>query len=98
MSSLIETRDHGSVREIRLARPPVNALNTELCRALIHAVDTAVGDGVRGIVLAGNPKIFSAGMDVPYLLSLGGNRPRAPTASASTKPRSAWSLRKASSG
>lgn len=74
MSSLIETRDHGSVREIRLARPPVNALNTELCRALIQAVDTAVGDGVRGIVLAGNPKIFSAGMDVPYLLSLGENR------------------------
>jgi len=74
MSTLIETVDHGDIREIRLARPPVNALNTELCRALIHAVDSAIAHGVRGLVLAGNPKIFSAGMDVPYLMSLGENR------------------------
>lgn len=74
MSTLIETVDHGDIREIRLARPPVNALNTEVCRALIHAVDTAIASGVRGLVLAGNPKIFSAGMDVPYLMSLGDNR------------------------
>ena len=31
MSALVEIHEHGSVREIRLARPPVNALNTELC-------------------------------------------------------------------
>lgn len=74
MTGLIETIDHGDIREIRLARPPVNALNTELCRALIDAVNDAMGDGVRGIVLAGNPRIFSAGMDVPYLLSLGHDR------------------------
>ncbi len=74
MSAPVETLDHGSIREIRLARPPVNALNTELCRALIHAVDSAVAAGVRGIVLTGNERIFSAGMDVPYLLSLGENR------------------------
>ena len=75
MTGLIETTDHGDIRGIRLARPPVNALNTELCRALIEAINRALDDGVRGIVLAGNPKIFSAGMDVPYLLSLGDNRP-----------------------
>ena len=70
MTGLIDTIDHCDIREIRLARPPVNALNTELCRALIDALNTALDQGVRGIVLAGNPKIFSAGMDVPYLLSL----------------------------
>ena len=37
MTGLIETTDHGDIREIRLARAPVNALNTELCRALIEA-------------------------------------------------------------
>ncbi len=74
MNGLIETATHGDVREIRLARPPVNALDTDLCRALIHALDTAIGDGVRGIVLSGNPKIFSAGMDVPHLLSHGDDR------------------------
>ena len=74
MSALIETADHGDIREIRLARAPVNALDTDLCRALIEALNRALDEGVRGIVLAGNPKIFSAGMDVPYLMSLGDDR------------------------
>ncbi|MBL8264382.1 MAG: enoyl-CoA hydratase/isomerase family protein [Xanthomonadaceae bacterium] len=71
---LIETQDVGAIRCIRMARPPVNALNPELCRALIAALETAYSDGVLGVVLAGNPKIFSAGLDVPYLVSLGDER------------------------
>lgn len=71
---LIETQDVGAIRCIRMARPPVNALNPDLCRALIAALETAYSDGVLGVVLAGNPKIFSAGLDVPYLLSLGDDR------------------------
>ncbi|WP_411832525.1 enoyl-CoA hydratase/isomerase family protein [Pseudoxanthomonas mexicana] len=74
MSPLVEIRDHGDIREIRLARPPVNALDTDLCRALIGALGQALGDGVRGIVLAGNERIFSAGLDVPHLLSHGDDR------------------------
>jgi enoyl-CoA hydratase/carnithine racemase len=72
MTSLIETRDHGSLRELRLARSPVNALNPDLCTAIRTGVDRAVSDGVDGLVLAGGPKVFSAGLDVPYLLSLPG--------------------------
>lgn len=74
MSALVETLDHGSIREIRLARPPVNALNTELCRAVIAALNAAVGEGVRGIVLCGGSKVFSAGLDVPHLMSHGEDR------------------------
>ncbi len=74
MSPPIETQDIGAVRCIRLARPPVNALDADLCRALIAALETAYSDGVRGVVLAGSPKIFSAGLDVPYLMSLGDDR------------------------
>lgn len=74
MSVLVETIEHGDVREIRMARPPVNALDTELCRALIAAFDKALGDGAPGIVLSGGEGIFSAGLDVPYLLSHGENR------------------------
>ncbi len=74
MSSLVEIIGHGPVREIRMARAPVNALDTDLCRALIAALDTAMGEGVRGIVLSGGEKVFSAGMDVPHLLSHGDNR------------------------
>ncbi|WP_411850284.1 enoyl-CoA hydratase/isomerase family protein [Stenotrophomonas sp. LGBM10] len=71
MTTLIEVINHGSIRELRLARPPVNALDTELCRHLIHAVNQAMTDDVHGIVLSGSERIFSAGMDVPHLLGHG---------------------------
>lgn len=71
MPQLIDTFDHdGGIRELHLARPPVNALNPELCAALASAIDSAVGDGVRGIALSGGPKVFSGGLDIPHLLSL----------------------------
>ena len=65
--------DHG-IREIQLARPPVNALNLELLRALRTAIDDSVRDGVRGIVLSGAQGLFSAGVDVPALLALRSRR------------------------
>ncbi len=74
MSALVDILEHGNIREIRLARPPVNALNTELCRALIASIETAVAEGASGIVLSGRERIFSAGMDVPHLLSHGDDR------------------------
>ena len=71
----IETFRHdGDIIEIRLARPPVNALDPDLCRALQGAVAEAVAEGAQGLVLSGNPKVFSAGLDVPHLLSLGDDR------------------------
>ena len=69
--ALVETSLHGNVHELRMARPPVNALDPSLCRALTSAIADAVANGARGIVLAGGPKVFSAGLDVPFLLSLG---------------------------
>lgn len=70
MTILIETTDHDDIRELRLARAPVNALDPELCAALAAAIADAIGDGVGGLVLAGGPKVFSAGLDVPHLLGL----------------------------
>ena len=70
MTALIDTIDHGQVTELRLARGPVNALDPQLCRALAEAVPAAIEAGAQGIVLSGGEKVFSAGLDVPYLLSL----------------------------
>jgi enoyl-CoA hydratase/carnithine racemase len=58
------------VLELRMARPPVNALNPELLQAIRAGLDAAVRDGARGIVFSGAPGMFSAGLDVPYLLGL----------------------------
>lgn len=65
---------HGDVVELRLARAPVNALDPSLCRDLRNALDAAVIAEAGGIVLSGGVKVFSAGLDVPYLLSLGPDR------------------------
>jgi enoyl-CoA hydratase/carnithine racemase len=67
---MIEQHKHGSILEIRLARPPVNALNPELLVALRAAVEAAPNDGARGIVLSGGPNVFSGGLDVPHLMGL----------------------------
>lgn len=67
MLNLIE---HGDILEIRLARPPVNALNPELLTRLCAEIEAASARGVAGLVLSGGPSVFSAGLDVPYLLTL----------------------------
>lgn len=65
---MLQLIHHDAIREINLARPPVNALSLELLQALHTAVDDSVRDGVRGIVLSGAQGLFSAGVDVPALL------------------------------
>ena len=72
--SLVVTQRHGDIVEVKLARPPVNALNPALCHDLASALSMAVAEGARGIVLSGGPNVFSAGLDVPHLLSLGDDR------------------------
>jgi Delta3-Delta2-enoyl-CoA isomerase len=67
---MILTIDHGPIRELRLNRPPVNALTGELVIALRQAVETAPQQGIRALVLSGTPGRFSGGLDVPSLLTL----------------------------
>ena len=71
---LVERLPHGPIVELRLARPPVNALDPALCGDLRTALDDTVRDGAQGILLSGGPKTFSAGLDVPFLLGLGEDR------------------------
>jgi 3,2-trans-enoyl-CoA isomerase len=82
---VIDIIEHGAVRELRLARPPANALSPELMEALAQAVVAAGEEAepaphprawprraerLSALVLSGAPGIFSAGLDVPYLLTL----------------------------
>ncbi|MDT8409897.1 MAG: enoyl-CoA hydratase/isomerase family protein [Wenzhouxiangellaceae bacterium] len=60
----------GRIRELQLARPPVNALNPEMIDTLLEAVRLAQNDETRALVLSGGPGLFSAGLDVPELLGL----------------------------
>ncbi len=67
---MLESHRHDSVLELRLARPPVNALDLGLLRALRTALEDAPRQGARGVVLTGQPGMFSGGLDVPALLQL----------------------------
>ncbi len=56
------------IREIRLARPPVNALNGEMLERITDAVNAAQASSA--IVITGQPRVFSAGLDVPAIIAL----------------------------
>ena len=68
---MLDIRNHDNeIRELRLARPPVNALDPEMVDTLLEAVRSAQTDGTRALVLSGSPGLFSAGLDLPALLQL----------------------------
>ena len=67
---MIEVIEHGRVRELRLARPPANALSPELLDEIRSQVSSAPGDGAGALVLSGAEGLFTGGLDVPLLLTL----------------------------
>jgi enoyl-CoA hydratase/carnithine racemase len=67
---MLQTFDHGPIRELRLDRPPANALSPELIAALRLGIESAPGEGARALVLSGAPGRFSGGLDVPHLIQL----------------------------
>ena len=68
---MLERIEHESrILELRLARPPVNALSPALVAQLRPALADAAGQGFRAVVLSGQPKMFSGGLDVVELLQL----------------------------
>jgi 3,2-trans-enoyl-CoA isomerase len=67
---MLEQIRHDAIVELRLARPPVNALDPGLVQALRTAIAAAPKDGARGLVLSGRPGMYSGGLDVPALLQL----------------------------
>ncbi|MFT5291322.1 MAG: 3,2-trans-enoyl-CoA isomerase [Planctomycetota bacterium] len=67
-SNLIERTEHGPVHELRLNRPPANALNRALIEALLGEVRSAPQRGAKALVISGRAGMFSGGLDVPELL------------------------------
>lgn len=72
LMAVVLTEDRGAVRHVVLNRPEKrNALNDELIAALGAALRAAADDPtVRCVVLRGEGKMFSAGMDVASLGAL----------------------------
>jgi enoyl-CoA hydratase/carnithine racemase len=67
---MIDRRIHGLVHELRLDRPPVNALSPELLIAIGEEVAEAPERGARALILSGREGLFSAGLDVPLMVAM----------------------------
>ncbi len=73
---MIETQDievgEGVIRIWTLARPPANALNAAIIRALQDAAESAAEDPtVRAVILRGNARFFSGGLDLKEMAAGG---------------------------
>ena len=64
---MIKIINHGKVREICLARPPVNALNLDLVKLLTRSLHDATAES-SAVIISGQEGLFSAGLDVVELL------------------------------
>jgi enoyl-CoA hydratase/carnithine racemase len=67
---MINRMIHGEIHELRLNRPPVNALSPDLLQFLADEVRRSPKQGARALVLSGREGMFSAGLDVPVLIEL----------------------------
>ncbi len=65
---MLDVIEHADIVELRINRPPANALNHHLLEGLLSARQSAIDAGARGLVLSGREGMFSAGVDVPELL------------------------------
>jgi enoyl-CoA hydratase/carnithine racemase len=64
---MLKIIDHSEIREIRLARLPVNALNLEFVQSLTKSLREAEND-CNAVVLSGQERVFSAGLDIVDLI------------------------------
>jgi len=67
---MLKICEHGEVVELRMDRPPANALNTRMVQRIAAAHSEACEQGARAIILSGREGMFSAGLDVPELIEL----------------------------
>jgi 3,2-trans-enoyl-CoA isomerase len=65
---MLETIVHDEIVELKINRPPANALNHELLETLLERYAAVVSDGAAGVILSGQDGMFCAGIDVPELL------------------------------
>ena len=65
MSEFVQVQTEAAVATIRLDRPPMNALNTQVVNELAAAAAQVSADPeVRAVVIYGGAKVFAAGADI----------------------------------
>src|SRR4051794_33246855 len=71
MAELVRVETDGAVATIRLDRPPMNAINSEVQEQLRAAAMAVSADPkIRSVVIYGGEKVFAAGADVKEFAAL----------------------------
>lgn len=71
MGELVRLEVADAIGTVRLDRPPMNALNTQVWSELRDVADeAAVRSDVRAVVLYGGPKVFAAGADIKEMVAM----------------------------
>jgi enoyl-CoA hydratase len=73
---VIEWAEVDGIAVLTLARPPVNALDAELCTAVADGLRGPRVHGVRAVVVTGAGRAFSAGVDLRSVVDGGAEYPR----------------------
>ena len=88
MAEFVEVSVDAGVATIRMDRPPMNALNSQVQREIAQAAQEVAGNAqVGAVVVFGGPKVFAAGADIAEMSSM----TYADMAAASRGLRSAFS-------
>ncbi len=65
MGEFVRLESKDGIGTIRLERPPMNALNTQVQEELRQAAQEAAADsGIRAVIVWGGEKVFAAGADI----------------------------------
>jgi len=65
MADFVQVETDDAVATIRLARPPMNALNAQVQDEIAAAAEqVTAAESVRGVVIYGGEKVFAAGADI----------------------------------
>jgi enoyl-CoA hydratase len=68
---MIDLEIHGTVAVLRMRHGKANAMDLELCEALRTRLDECRLSAARALVIIGDGKMFSAGVDLPRVLDGG---------------------------
>ena len=70
MGEFVRVEHDGAIATIRLDRPPMNALSTQVQDEIAAAAGEAGADpAIRAVVVYGGGKVFAAGADIKELAS-----------------------------
>jgi len=71
VGELVRLEKHDGIGTIRLERPPMNALNTQVQEEIrAAAVEATADDSVRAVVVYGGEKVFAAGADIKEMQTM----------------------------